>query len=89
MIGTLVRILYAIGRLFWLAFVTELLWWVVSYTVNPTPQGIERAGTLIAEAAVPWWLPVLEVLAVIGGGGIVSAVLVMVFLRRLIDEDAV
>jgi len=81
------RVLYAIGTLFSLVFVAKLLWWVVSYAANPTPQGIERAGTLIAEAAIPWWLPALVTLASIGG--IVGAVLVIVFLLRLKAEGII
>jgi len=81
------RILYTIGTLLSLVFVAKFLWWAVSYTANPTPQGIERASVLIAEAVVPWWLPVLEALAAIGG--IIGAILVMVFLLRLIAEDAI
>ena len=78
------RILRAIGTLLSLYFMVRLSLWVVSYAANPTPQGIERAGTLIAEAAVPWWLPALEALAPIGGG--ILAVLVLFFLSRMIAQ---
>jgi len=81
------RIMYTIGALFGLVFVAKLFFWAVSYSANPTPQGIERAGALIAEAVVPWWLPVVEALACIGG--IVGAVLVLVFMWRLLVEDAI
>jgi len=80
------KILKFVGLIFLLSLWAKIFMWTVSYMTNPPSQGIQRAGELIAEASVPWWLPVLVALASIGG--ILGAGLVVVFLLRLIAEDA-
>lgn len=50
--------------------------WVLKVMANPTPANFDQVGTLIAQAAIPWWIPVIEFLAKVGNviGGIAIAV---------------
>lgn len=59
-----------------------LVIWFLTVLTNPTsPQVSQQAGELIAQAAVPWWLPVIQFL--VGIPGIVGGVLVVAFLIYL------
>jgi hypothetical protein len=51
--------------------------WSLSYLINPSPEKIGQAGQLIAQAAIPWWVPVIQFLAPLG---ILGAILILVLL---------
>ena len=63
-----------------IASIPLLLWaiiWVIQSALNPSPEKIDQGGELIAKAATPWWIPLLEHAPAIVSG-ILIAVLVLV-----------
>jgi hypothetical protein len=34
--------------------------WGLSYLLNPSPEKIGRAGEIIVQAAIPWWVPIIQ-----------------------------
>ena len=53
--------------------------WAFSYLINPSPEKIDQAGQLIAQAATPWWIPVIQFLAS-ASLGIFGAILIIALL---------
>ncbi|MFO7996672.1 MAG: hypothetical protein R6U93_05985 [Dehalococcoidia bacterium] len=56
--------------------------WVCSYTLNPSPDKIDQAGTLMAQAAIPWWVSVTQFLADLGTLGAVGIILLLFFVAK-------
>jgi len=55
--------------------------WAINALTNPgSPEVIEQGGELIAQAAVPWWISVLEFLTSIPGIGAILGVVFLFFL---------
>ena len=61
-----------------------LVIWAFSALANPgSPEVIEQGGELIAQAAVPWWISVLEFLVSVPGiGSIVAVVFLFILFSR-------
>lgn len=60
--------------------------WILQSLANPTsPEVIERAGELMAQAAILWWIPVLQFLLSIP---IFGSILAVVFLFLLARSDS-
>ncbi len=51
--------------------------WAFSYVLNPSPDKVDQVGQLIAQAATPWWVPVIQFLVPLG---IIGAILILVLL---------
>jgi hypothetical protein len=66
-----------IGSIFALISIIGVFIWAFSYQINPTPEKIDQAGQLIAQAAIPWWVSVIQFLASLG---IIGAILILIFL---------
>lgn len=50
--------------------------WAMDYIINPAAEKISLACDLIAQAAVPWWIPVIQFLLPLGIlGGVATLVL--------------
>lgn len=43
-----------------LPLLTKFLFWSVGYTISPSAESIGKGAELIADAAIPWWLGVIE-----------------------------
>jgi hypothetical protein len=71
-------IVLIIFLLFTVPLLFQTVIWSVSSVVNPSPENIQKGGELIAEAAVPWWVGIMEWMA--GLGGTVAAVLIIGFI---------
>lgn len=68
-----------IGAIFSIPIVAGMIIWALSYVVNPSPDKISQAGQLIAQAAIPWWVPVIQFLATMGTFGAIG-IIVLLFL---------
>lgn len=65
-------------------FLISVATWIVASLSNPTSgQVIEKGGELIAQAAIPWWIPVLQFLS---GIPLVGAILAVIFLIILVSR---
>jgi hypothetical protein len=60
-------------------FLVHTAAWAFSYSLNPSPEKIEQAGELIAQAAIPWWVSVIQFLAS-APFGILGTILILVLL---------
>lgn len=58
--------------------VAPMAWWTFSYALNPSPEKVGKAGELIAQAAIPWWIPVIQFFAPLGIMGVI-VILVLLF----------
>ena len=68
-----------IAAIFSIPIIVGTIVWVLSYAVNPSPDKIEQAGQLIAQAAIPWWVSVIQFLAALGTLGAIG-IIVFLFL---------
>lgn len=59
-----------IGVVVGLPLLIRSLSWSVGYAISPSPENIEKGVELIADAAVPWWLGVMESLAALPLAGL-------------------
>ena len=53
--------------------------WAVNYMSNPTPDNAAKIAPVIVQAAIPWWIPVIQFLTtwgLIGGLLIVGLLLI-------------
>jgi len=57
--------------------VSPMAWWAFSYMLNPSPEKISKAGELIAQAAIPLWVPVIQFFAPLG---MIGAIVILVLL---------
>jgi hypothetical protein len=57
--------------------------WALSYVANPSPEKIDQSGQIIAQAAIPWWIPVIQWLLPFGILGIIG----IIVLLRLVLKD--
>jgi hypothetical protein len=62
--------------------VVPIACWVFSYMLNPSPDKISKAGELIAQAATPWWVPVVQFFAPLGIIGAIIIIGVLIFASR-------
>jgi hypothetical protein len=69
----------AIAAILSIPTIAGFIWWALSYSVNPSPDKIDQAGQLIAQAAIPWWVSVIQFLAPLGFIGAIG-ILVLLFL---------
>lgn len=69
-----------IAALLSLPFLIMTMLWIFGCSVNPTSEKIGQGGELIAQAAIPWWLQVIEFLAALGAVGALLAVLFLIVL---------
>lgn len=76
-------IIRAIPTLLAIPLILSMVILVISTAINPTPDKIEKAGEILAEAATPWWIPVFEVLATILGGLVAVGFLYFIFSKKL------
>ncbi len=56
--------------------------WSFGYLINPSPEKVSQAGQLIAQAAVPWWIPVIQFLAPLGIGGAILILVLLYFVAK-------
>lgn len=56
--------------------------WVLSYAANPSPEKISQAGQLIAQAAIPWWIPIIQFLATLGILGAIGIIVLLSLVAR-------
>jgi len=76
-----------IAQIFNIIFLIGIVVWLVQSLTNPTsPEVIEKAGELIAQAAIPWWIPVLQFIVSIP---ILGGTLGVVFLFLLARENSI
>jgi len=68
-----------IAAIFSIPIIVGMIVWVLSYAVNPSPEKINQAGQLIAQAAIPWWVSVIQFLAPLGALGAIG-IIVFLFL---------
>jgi hypothetical protein len=54
------------GFIFGIPLVISMIVWAFSTMANPSADNIAKAGNLIAQAAIPWWIPVIIWLAPLG-----------------------
>lgn len=67
--------------LFGIPFIIGVGVWIIQVLFNPTsPQVIEKGGQLIAQAAIPWWVTVLQFLTSLPGIGAILAALFIIYL---------
>lgn len=64
-------------KIFTILAVSSIAWWTLSYMLNPSPEKISEAGELIAQTAIPWWIPVIQFFAPLG---IIGAIVIIVLL---------
>jgi hypothetical protein len=61
-------------------FVVAFLAWAIQCISNPgSTQTIQKAGDLIAQAAVPWWIPILQFLTSVPVVGGIAAIIFLIF----------
>lgn len=53
-----------------LPLLMNLIFWSIGYTINPSADSIGKGAELIADAAIPWWLGVIEWLAALPLAGL-------------------
>lgn len=57
---------FVVGILLLLKFA----FWSLGYILSPSPEGIQHGTELIGEAAIPWWIGVMDWLAVLPLAGL-------------------
>ena len=62
--------------------IAGIIVWAISYTANPTPEKIDQAGQLIAQAATPWWVSVIQFLAPLGTIGAIGIVGLLFMMKK-------
>lgn len=76
-----------IAWLFGIPLLIGIAAWIIQSLANPSsPQVIEKVGELIAQAAIPWWVPVLQFIV---GIPIVGGTLGVAFLFLLARENSI
>lgn len=75
-------IIIAIFLVFTLPLFIQILGWATCSVTNPASTNMTKAGELIGQAAIPWWIGILTWLS--QGGGIISAILIILFILFLI-----
>ena len=63
-----------IAAIFSIPIIVGTIVWVLSYAVNPSLDKIEQAGQMIAQAAIPWWVSVIQFLAPLGALGAIGII---------------
>jgi hypothetical protein len=53
-----------------LPLLMKFLFWSIGYSISPSTEGIGKGAELIADAAIPWWLGVIEWLAALPLAGL-------------------
>lgn len=53
-----------------LPLLTKFMFWIVSSTINPSTESIQKGVELIVGSAVPWWLGIMEWLAALPLAGL-------------------
>jgi hypothetical protein len=71
------KIIGFIGGLFSLVTIVSFIIWMLTTMANPTPENISQGGELIAQAAIPWWITVIQFLAPLG---LIGAILILIVL---------
>jgi hypothetical protein len=71
-----------IGSIFTTLTLLQIGIWGVSYVLNPSPAAIDQAGQIIAQAAIPWWMSVIQFLAPLGIIGSIGVVVLLVLVAR-------
>jgi len=72
-----------IGVIFGYIALFSFVIWVLKVVANPTPANLDQIDILIAQAAIPWWIPIIEFLAKVGNaiGGIAIAVFLFLLVK--------
>ena len=71
-----------IAEIFSIPLIARTAVWVVSYTVSPSLDKIDQGGQLIAQAATPWWVSVVQFLEPLGVLGAIGIIVLLVFVTR-------
>ena len=71
-----------IVAIFSIHIIARTIVWVLSYTVDPSLDKIDQAGQLIAQAATPWWVSVIQFLAPLGALGAIVIIVLLFFVAR-------
>ena len=71
-----------IAAIFSIPVIVGMIVWVLSYAVNPSPDKIEQTGQLIVQAAIPWWVSVIQFLAALGTLGAIGIIVLLYFVAR-------
>jgi hypothetical protein len=74
-----------IGLILSIPLLAQIAVWGCSTSLNPSPENIAQAGELMAQAVVPWWLPIINFLA---SWGTFGAILVVILLFLLVKSGA-
>ena len=53
-----------------LPLLTKFMFWIVSSTINPSTESIQKGVEPIVGSAVPWWLGIMEWLAALPLAGL-------------------
>jgi hypothetical protein len=72
----------AIGKIFSAITVGGFFIWAINYVASPSPEKITKAGELIAQAAIPWWLPVINFLAPLGIIGFILIIVLLFYIAK-------
>ena len=75
-----------IGAIFGIPTAVGVVIWIVKYMTDPSPSNLSQAGPLIAQAATPWWIPVLQFIANVFPG-IVGAILIIGLLYFFVAKN--
>lgn len=60
-----------------LPLLTKFMFWIVSSTINPSTESIQKDVELIVGSAVPWWLGIMEWLAALPLAGLLILVFIL------------
>lgn len=63
-----------IAAIFSIPIIAGTIVWVLSYAVSPSLDKIDQAGQLITQAAIPWWVSVIQFLASLGALGAIGII---------------
>jgi hypothetical protein len=68
--------------IFSLPLLVHIATWAFGAVLNPSPEKIGQAGQLIAQAAIPWWISVIQFLASLGLIGVIGIIIILIFVAR-------
>ena len=81
-LGEMGKIIGYIGGFFSLVTIVSLTIWMLTTRASPTPENISKGGELIANAAIPWWVTVIQFLAPLGTIGAILILVVLFYVSR-------
>jgi hypothetical protein len=71
-----------VGAFFSIITLGGFMIWVLTYMANPSPENLAEVGPIIAQAAIPWWISVIEFLTKFGTVGAIGILVLLFFIAK-------